>query len=382
MRGSVLTGAHFMNGDIAAAEGAIAAGCRFFAGYPITPATEVAERMAERLPEVNGRYIQMEDEIGSMAAILGASVAGMKSMTSTSGPGFSLMMENIGLGAMMEIPCVVMDVQRGGPSTGLPTLVAQQDMMQARWGSHGDYALVAYCPNSPQEMFNLAIQAFNTAEKYRIPTLVMADESIAHMTEKVVIPEKESIKLVGRKKPTVPPEDYVPFKPDEDLIPPMALAGEGYSVRMTGLTHDELGRPAINIEAQTKLIPRLAEKIRKHSSDIIRYEELLMDDADVVVLAYGITSRCVRRSVELARKDGVKAGLFRLITAWPFPEDKVRELATRIKAFVVPEINLGQMVHEVERAVAGRIPVKGVTYHGGGMPNPELTYKAIKEAAR
>jgi len=371
-----------MNGDIAAAEGAIAAGCRFFAGYPITPATEVAERMAERLPEVNGRYIQMEDEIGSMAAILGASAAGMKSMTSTSGPGFSLMMENIGLGAMMEIPCVVMDVQRGGPSTGLPTLVAQQDMMQARWGSHGDYALVAYCPNSPQEMFNLAIQAFNTAEKYRIPTLVMADESIAHMTEKVVIPEKESIKLVGRKKPTVPPEDYVPFKPDEDLIPPMALAGEGYSVRMTGLTHDELGRPAINIEAQTKLIPRLAEKIRKHSSDIIRYEELLMDDADVVVLAYGITSRCVRRSVELARKDGVKAGLFRLITAWPFPEDKVRELATRIKAFVVPEINLGQMVHEVERAVAGRIPVKGVTYHGGGMPNPELTYKAIKEAAR
>jgi len=382
LRGSVLTGAHFMNGDIAAAEGAIAAGCRFFAGYPITPATEVAERMAERLPEVNGRYIQMEDEIGSMAAILGASAAGMKSMTSTSGPGFSLMMENIGLGAMMEIPCVVMDVQRGGPSTGLPTLVAQQDMMQARWGSHGDYALVAYCPNSPQEMFNLAIQAFNTAEKYRIPTLVMADESIAHMTEKVVIPEKESIKLVGRKKPTVPPEDYVPFKPDEDLIPPMALAGEGYSVRMTGLTHDELGRPAINIEAQTKLIPRLAEKIRKHSSDIIRYEELLMDDADVVVLAYGITSRCVRRSVELARKDGVKAGLFRLITAWPFPEDKVRELATRIKAFVVPEINLGQMVHEVERAVAGRIPVKGVTYHGGGMPNPELTYKAIKEAAR
>ena len=377
-----MTGAHFMNGDIAAAEGAIAAGCRFFAGYPITPATEVAERMAERLPEVNGRYIQMEDEIGSMAAILGASAAGMKSMTSTSGPGFSLMMENIGLGAMMEIPCVVMDVQRGGPSTGLPTLVAQQDMMQARWGSHGDYALVAYCPNSPQEMFNLAIQAFNTAEKYRIPTLVMADESIAHMTEKVVIPEKESIKLVGRKKPTVPPEDYVPFKPDEDLIPPMALAGEGYSVRMTGLTHDELGRPAINIEAQTKLIPRLAEKIRKHSSDIIRYEELLMDDADVVVLAYGITSRCVRRSVELARKDGVKAGLFRLITAWPFPEDKVRELATRIKAFVVPEINLGQMVHEVERAVAGRIPVKGVTYHGGGMPNPELTYKAIKEAAR
>jgi 2-oxoglutarate ferredoxin oxidoreductase subunit alpha len=382
LRGAVLTGAHFMNGDIAAAEGAIAAGCRFFAGYPITPATEVTERMAERLPEVNGRYIQMEDEIGSMAAILGASVAGMKSMTATSGPGFSLMMENIGLGAMMEIPCVVFDVQRGGPSTGLPTLVAQQDMMQARWGSHGDYALVAYCPNSPQEMFNLAIQAFNTAEKYRIPTLVMADESIGHMTEKVVIPEQGAIQLVGRKKPSVPPEQYIPFKADDDLIPPMALAGEGYSVRMTGLTHDEHGRPSINLDAQTKLIPRLAEKIRKHASDIIKYEELHMDDADVVVVAYGITSRCVRRSVELARKDGVKAGLFRLITAWPFPEKKMKELASRVKAFVVPEINLGQMVLEVERAVAGRVPVKSVTYHGGGLPNPELTYEMIIEVAK
>ena len=382
MRGAVLTGAHFMNGDIAAAEGAIAAGCRFFAGYPITPATEVTERMAERLPEVNGRYIQMEDEIGSMAAILGASAAGMKAMTSTSGPGFSLMMENIGLGAMMEIPCVVIDVQRGGPSTGLPTLVAQQDMMQARWGSHGDYALVAYCPNSPQEMFNLAIQAFNTAEKYRIPALIMADESIGHMTEKVVIPEKEAIHLVGRKKPIVPPEQYVPFRPDEDLIPPMALAGEGYSVRMTGLTHDEYGRPAINLDAQTNLIPRLTEKIHKHVSDIVKYEELHMDDADVVVVAYGITSRCVRRSVELARKDGVKAGLFRLITAWPFPEKKMKELASRVRAFVVPEINLGQMVLEVERAVAGRVPVRSVTYHGGGLPSPELTYKTIIEVAK
>ena len=371
-----------MNGDVAAAEGAIAAGCRFFAGYPITPATEVTERMAERLPEVNGRYIQMEDEIGSMAAILGASAAGMKATTSTSGPGFSLMMENIGLGAMMEIPCVVIDVQRGGPSTGLPTLVAQQDMMQARWGSHGDYALVAYCPNSPQEMFNLAIQAFNTAEKYRIPTLVMADESIGHMTEKVMIPEQGAIHLVGRKKPTVPPEQYVPFRPDADLIPPMALAGEGYSVRMTGLTHDEYGRPAINLDAQTQLVPRLAEKIHKHASEIIKYEELHMDDADVVVVAYGITSRCVRRSVELARKDGVKAGLFRLITAWPFPEKKVKELASQVKAFVVPEINLGQMVLEVERAVAGRVPVRSVTYHGGGMPSPELTYDTVMEVAK
>ncbi len=382
MRGAVLTGAHFMNGDIAAAEGAIAAGCRFFAGYPITPATEVAERMAERLPEVNGRYIQMEDEIGSMAALLGASAAGMKSMTSTSGPGFSLMMENIGLGVMMEIPCVVLNVQRGGPSTGLPTLVAQQDMMQARWGSHGDYAIVAYCPNSPQEMFNLAISAFNTAEKFRIPVLIMADESVGHMTEKVEIPQREAIHIVNRKKPQVPPDQYVPFRADEDLIPPMALAGEGYSVRMTGLTHDEYGRPAINLDAQTKLIPRLMEKVHRHLGEIIQTEEITLDDADVAVIAYGITSRCVRRSVEIARKNGVKAGILRLITAWPFPEERIKQLASRVKAFVVPEINMGQMVHEVERVVAGRVPVIGVTYHGGGLPGPELTLKAIEKAVR
>lgn len=382
MRGSVLTGAHFMNGDIAAAEGAIAAGCRFFAGYPITPATEIAERMAERLPEVNGKYVQMEDEIASMAAILGASCAGAKSMTSTSGPGFGLMMENIGLGAMMEVPCVVVDVQRGGPSTGLPTLVAQQDMMQARWGSHGDYSLAAFCPNSPQEMFNLTIEAFNTAEKFRIPVLVMADESVGHMNEKVVIPEKSAIALVGRKKPTVPPEQYIPFKPDADLVPPMALAGEGYSVRMTGLTHDEKGRPAINLEAQTSLVPRLTDKIQKHALEIIRFEENRMDDAEVVVVAYGITSRCVRHSVELARKDGIKAGLFRLVTAWPFPEKKIQEIASRVKGFVVPEINLGQMVHEVQRAVQGSVPVSSVTYHGGGLPDPEVTLNAIRAVAR
>ena len=382
MRGAVLTGAHFMNGDVAAAEGAIAAGCRFFAGYPITPATEVAERMAERLPEVNGRYIQMEDEIGSMAALLGASAAGMKSMTSTSGPGFSLMMENIGLGAMMEIPCVILDVQRGVPSTGLPTLVAQQDIMQARWGSHGDYAIVAYCPNSPQEMFNLAISAFNTAEKFRIPVLIMADESVGHMTEKVVIPQREAIHIESRKKPQVPPEQYVPFRPDDDLIPPMALAGEGYSVRMTGLTHDEFGRPAINLDAQTRLIPRLVEKVHKHASEIIQMEEMMLDDAKVAVMSYGITSRCVRRSVELARKDGIKAGILRLVTAWPFPETRIRQLASQVEAFVVPEINLGQIVHEVERVVAGQVPVFGVSYHGGGLPSPDTTLKVIHKAVK
>ncbi len=382
MRGTVLTGSHFMNGDVAAAEGGIAAGCRFFAGYPITPATEVAERMAERLPEVNGRYIQMEDEIGSMAALLGASAAGMKSMTSTSGPGFSLMMENIGLGAMMEIPCVVLNVQRGGPSTGLPTLVGQQDMMQARWGSHGDYPIIAYCPNSPQEMFNLTITAFNASELYRTPVLIMADEAIGHMTGKVVIPEKEALTIVNRKKPTVPPEEYVPFKPDDDLIPPMALAGEGYSVRMTGLTHDELGRPAINIDAQAKLVTRLRDKVNNHVKDITMYEEIMMEDAEIVVVAYGITSRCVRRSIELARKDGIKAGMLRLITAWPFPDEKVEELTSKARAIIVPEINMGQMVHEVKRVIREEVPVLGVNYHSGDMPDPEHTLDVIVKAVK
>jgi len=313
---------------------------------------------------------------------LGASCAGVKSMTSTSGPGFSLMMENIGLGAMMEVPCVVLNVQRGGPSTGLPTLVGQQDMMQAKWGSHGDYEIIAYCPNSPQEMFDLTIKAFNASEKYRVPVLIMADEVVGHMTERVVIPEKDKIKIVNRKKPTVPPSEYQPYAVGEDLIPPMALAGEGYFVRMTGLTHDERGRPAINAEAQDRLVRRLKEKIRRHAKEIVEYEQLMMEDAEIVVVAYGITSRCVLRSIELAREKGIKAGLFRLITPWPFPEKAIEDLSSQVKAFIVPEINLGQMVHEVERCAGKKVPVISVTHAGGGLPDPELTFKAIKKVAK
>ncbi len=382
LRPRVLTGTHFMHGDFAAAEGGLAAGCNFFAGYPITPATEVAERMAARLPEVEGVYIQMEDELGSMAAILGASCAGVKSMTSTSGPGFSLMMENIGLGAMMEVPAVVVNIQRGGPSTGLPTLVGQQDMMQARWGSHGDYPIIAYCPSSPQECFDLVIEAFNAAEKYRTPVLVMADEIVGHMTEKVVIPEESEIHLVERKRPTGAPIEYLPYKANDDLIPPMAIAGEGYKVRMTGLTHDEKGRPAINPEAQDPLLKRLLDKVNKHASDIVKYEERQTDDADVIVIAYGITSRSAGRAVEMARSEGIKAGLFRLITAWPFPEERVRELADNAAGIVVPEINYGQMVREVERVVCGRAPVAAVTYSPGELPDPTATLVGIREVAK
>ena len=257
-----LVGDFFINGDVACAEGAISAGCRFFAGYPITPATEIAERMSRRLPVVGGTYIQMEDEIASMSAILGASWAGVKSMTSTSGPGFSLMMENLGLGVMLETPCVIVNIQRAGPSTGLPTLIGQQDIMQARWGSHGSYEIIALSPDSPQQMFDLTIKAFNLSEKYRVPVLIMSDEVVGHMSEKVVIPEIQSSDLVSRKLPQNGPENYWPYETDDSLVPPMAIAGQGYHFHVTGLTHDERGYPAMNAGAQDRLVTRLVDKIK------------------------------------------------------------------------------------------------------------------------
>lgn len=376
---AVLTGSHFMLGDIACAEGALAAGCKFFGGYPITPATETAERMALRLPQVGGHYIQMEDEIASLAAVLGASCAGVKSMTATSGPGFSLMQENIGLGIVTETPCVIVNVQRGGPSTGLPTLAGQADMMQAKWGSHGDYEAIAYVPNSCQEMFDFTIKAFNTAEKYRQPVFVMADEIIGHMTERVVIPGPKKIKLVSRKRPKRK-KNYLPFKPDKDLIPPMALAGEGYAIHVTGLTHDSRGYPVIDEETQHEMVTRLIEKIRRHAPKIWEFEEVMTEDADIVVVSYGAASRSAGRAVNIARKEGIKAGLMRLITVWPFPEKRIRELAESAKAFVVPEINMGQISREVERFASGR--VLSVTHAGGGMLSPEAVLQKIKEVAK
>ena len=347
---SLLTGAHFMNGDVACAEGAIAAGCRFFAGYPITPATEIAEHLSQRMPEFGGIYIQMEDEIASMAAVLGASYAGLKAMTATSGPGFSLMQENIGLAVMTETPCVIVNIMRGGPSTGQPTLPGQQDVMQARWGSHGDYATVALAPSSVQEMFDLTLEAFNLAETYRVPAMLLGDEIVAHMYEKLVIPPPDKLRIVNRKRPNVPREEYMPFKPDEDLVPPMACFGEGYHFHATGLTHDERGYPQTSSsEAQQKLVTRLCNKIRKNEDKIIRVEETMLDDADVAVVAYGIVARSALSAVRKAREKGIKAGLLRLITLWPFPEKRVAQLAEQTKAIVVPEMNCGQMVLEVER---------------------------------
>jgi 2-oxoglutarate ferredoxin oxidoreductase subunit alpha len=377
----VLTGAHYLDGDKACAEGALAAGCRFFAGYPITPSTEVAERISERFPFVGGMFIQMEDELASMNAVLGGAWAGKKSMTVTSGPGFSLMMENIGLGVMLETPCVIANVQRGGPSTGLPTLPGQADIMQARWGSHGDYEIIALAPNSPQECFDLTVTSFNLSEKYRVPVLFMMDECVGHMTEKVIIPPAEDIDLIPRRYTDKKPEEYLPYEYEEDLVPQMVKAGDGYRFHITGLTHDEKGYPVMNWQTQEKCVSRLIDKIINNSDDIIITEEENLKNSEVIVLSYGITSRVALRAIQMAEEKGMtKIGKIRLITIWPFPEKRIRELASKVKAFVVPEMNYGQIVLEVERCAAGKCKTISVPHGGGTVHQPETIFKAIEEA--
>jgi 2-oxoglutarate ferredoxin oxidoreductase subunit alpha len=360
----------------------MAAGCRFVAGYPITPSTEVVERISRRFPFMGGTFIQMEDELASMAAIVGASWTGTKSMTVTSGPGFSLMMENIGLAAMMEVPCVVVNVQRGGPSTGLPTMVGQQDVMQARWGSHGDYELIALCPQSPQESFDLVIDAFNLSELYRVPVMFMMDECVGHMTEKVIIPEPDVIEIEPRRLTKKSPAEYMPYAVNGELVPEFARAGDGYKFHTTGLTHDERGYPVMSAACQQQNVQRLIDKIDKNRDKIVRFESEGIDGAEVVVLSYGITARVARMGIDLARKKGIKVGVIRLIVLWPFPENYIRELAGQIKAFVVPEINAGQMVLEVERCAAGKCGAVCVPHLGGGVHNPEDIAAAIVEAAK
>lgn len=377
MKAKILTGTHYMLGDHACAEGAIAAGCRFFAGYPITPSTEIAEWISIRLPLFGGIYIQMEDEIASITALVGASCGGVKSMTATSGPGYSLMVEGIGLAVMLEVPCVIVNVQRGAPSTGLPTLVGQGDVMQARWGSHGDYEIIALAPNSCQEMFDLTIKAFNLSEKYRVPVTILADEAVGHLREKVVIPPEEEIEIINREKPNVPPEEYWPYVPNENLVPPMAIAGDGYFVHMTGLTHDERGYPDITGEAHERLVRRLIDKIQKNKKDIIEYEEIMLDDAEIVVVSFGITARAALKAVREARKKGIKAGLFRLITIWPFPEERLAEISKKVEKFVVAEINQGQVRREVERARLNGVPVIGVHKLGGELITPDEILEGI-----
>ena len=378
----VLTGSHFMDGDFALAEGALAAGCRYFGGYPITPSTETAERFSERIPYVGGMFIQMEDELGSIASLIGAVWGGKKAMTVTSGPGFSLMMENIGLACMMETPLVIANVQRGGPSTGLPTLTGQQDMMQARWGSHGDYEIIALSPDSPQECFDLTIEAFNLSETYRVPVFVMTDECVGHMHEKVVIPPAEEIDLVERKWYKGPKDNYLPYKNDKDGIPFLVKAGDGYRFHTTGLTHDEKGYPLLNAECQATCVSHLIDKIKDNTDKIIHLEESEIDNAEILVMSYGITSRVSIKAVQEAKKTGIKVGTMQLKTVWPFPEKRVKELAGKVKAIVFPEINAGQVVLEAERVAGDKCKVISVPHYGGLVHNPKDILNAIKEAAK
>jgi len=378
----VLTGAHYIDGNHACSEGAIAAGCRFVAGYPITPSTEVVERIAARFPTIGGVFIQMEDEIASSIAIAGAAWAGKKAMTVSSGPGISLMMEHVGLAVMTETPCVFVNVQRGGPSTGLPTLPGQADMMQARWGSHGDYEIIALSPSSPQECFNLTIEAFNLAEQFRVPVFMMMDECVGHMTEKVVIPPADHIEVEPRHFTDLPPEQYLPYKADDNSVPDMVKAGDGYRIHITGLTHDERGYPVISAECQDRLVRRLVGKINRNVDRITRVDQDQVEQADVVVVSYGITARVALRPIEMARREGIKVGHLRLVTVWPFPQQLIRELAGRIKGFVVPELNLGQVVLEVERCAAGQCPTLLVDHAGGTVHDPDRIYQAIVEAAK
>jgi 2-oxoglutarate ferredoxin oxidoreductase subunit alpha len=377
----VLTGTHFLDGDQACCEGALAAGCRFAAGYPITPSTEIVERFAQRAPLVGGLFVQLEDELAASIAIQGAAWAGAKAFTVTSGPGFSLMMEHIGYAAMTETPCVIVNVQRGGPSTGLPTLPGQADLMQTRWGSHGDYEIIALAPNSPQECFTLTVEAFNLAEQYRTPVFVLMDEVVGHMTEKVVIPSADEIHIVPRRYTRLAPEDYLPFRAGPDGVPEMVRAGDGYRIHVTGMTHNERGYPDVSVETQEKLVRRLVGKIRDRADALARVETTQTEDAEIVVVAYGITSRVALRAVQMARDRGLAAGLLRPVVVWPFPENSVRELAGRARGFLVVEMNYGQMVREVERVVAGRVPVALLGHGGGSVHTPEQVLEAIVSLA-
>lgn len=338
----------FIQGNEACARGAIEAGCRFFAGYPITPSTEIAEDMALMLPKEGGVFIQMEDEIGALGAVIGAVWGGLKGMTATSGPGFSLMQEHIGYAVMTETPLVIVNMQRGSPSTGQPTMASQSDMMQARWGSHGDYEIIALSPSSVQECFDFTAEAFNLAEKYRVPVMVMSDEIIGHMREKITIPEE--VDITYRKMPEESPEKYLPYKAPSDGTSAMPAFGDGYKVHITGLTHDERGYPdASNPQTHSKLVNRLCNKIRKHTDDIARIKEEFTEDADVIILSYGAPARSALTAVKNAREQNIKAGYVKLETVWPFPEKLIKDAATNAQKVIVVEMNLGQIYYEVER---------------------------------
>jgi 2-oxoglutarate ferredoxin oxidoreductase subunit alpha len=366
-----------LTGNEACALGAIDAGCRFYAGYPITPSSEIAETLSALLPKAGGKFIQMEDEIAAMGAVIGASLAGAKAMTATSGPGFSLKQENIGYACMAEIPCVVVNVQRGGPSTGLPTLSAQGDMMQARWGTHGDHTLIALCPSGVQETYELTIQAFNLSERYRVPVFLLLDEVVGHITERFERSNPESLALENRATPTSSPEEYLPYDTSRGDVPPIAPFGEGYRFHVTGLAHDETGFPT-NLAPKVKaLLERLERKITANYDAFKGAERFRLDDAEAVIFAYGSVGRSARRAARTAREKGLKVGLYRPIVVWPFPYADVEEIAARVKRIVVPEMNMGQLVHEV-RCVSGGSEVVPVNRFDGEMLKPEDIIRALE----
>ena len=373
----------FWQGNEALAFGALAAGCRFYAGYPITPSTEIMETMAVELPKVGGVFQQMEDELGACGCAIGASIAGVKSMTASSGPGFTLKQENLGLAYEAEIPLVVVDVMRGGPSTGLPTQGAQQDVMQARWGTHGDHGTIALAPASVTECYELAVEAFNLAERFRQPALIMSDAEIGHMREKFVVPDAANLKIVNRKKPTVDPKDFVPYQADpEDDVPPMAGFGDGYRWHVTGLTHNDWGFPTTNPEAIDKKMRRLMRKVDRFRDDIVKYDTVEAEDAEILVVSYGSVSRSSIRAVRDARARGIKVGHFRPITLWPFADKELEKLARNVKTIIVPELNCGQMVLEVERAVHGKARVVPLSRVDGELFQPTEIFDKIVEEAK
>ncbi|GAB6157408.1 2-oxoacid:acceptor oxidoreductase subunit alpha [Desulfotomaculum varum] len=371
--------ARLVQGNEACAEGAIYAGMRFYAGYPITPSTEIAEILAKRLPQVGGKFIQMEDEIASMAAVVGASLTGVKSMTATSGPGFSLKQENIGYACMAEVPCVVVNVQRLGPSTGVATAPAQGDVMQARWGTHGDHPIIVLCPSSVKETFDLTVRAFNLSEQFRVPVILMMDEVVGHMREKVALPESGRLTVIDRCKPEVSREDYYPFRAEEDKAPPMACFGEGFRFHVTGLFHDESGFATEKPDIIERQLCRLHNKIYRHLDEIITYESEQTDDAELVVVSYGGTARAAARAVRSARQEGYKIGMLRLQTLWPFPEKATAELAAAGKKLMVAEMNRGQLLLEVQRVAAGRSQVVGCLQANGELIRPETILNKIRE---
>lgn len=374
------SGVRVMSGNEACALGAMAAGLTFFAGYPITPSSEIAEELVTLLPERGGAFIQMEDEIAAMGAVIGAALAGAKTMTATSGPGFSLKQENIGFACMAEVPCVVVNVQRGGPSTGLPTMPAQGDVMQARWGTHGDHAIIALVPNSVAETFELTVRAFNLSEAYRTPVILLLDEIIGHVNEKVSLPER--VEVVNRTGPDAPPDSYLPYRHTESGVPPMATYGkDGYRFHVTGLAHNETGFPTNDPKQIDKLNRRLVWKIERHRDDIVEVVRERCDDAEIAVFAYGSVSRAAHQAVGEAREKGIRVGLLRPRTLWPFPDAEVRELAGRVRAIVVPEMNLGQIAHEVEWAVRGSCPVIPFGRVDGLPISPAQILTLIEEAA-